>query len=310
MKAPVPNTLNALFPPLSRPPPDKPLPIDPSERPAICQEEYVHNFAFGSNMGPEKVKARAGGIEFVSAEPGLVRDYRLAFNLGGVPPIEPVMAGIEPEQGSVIHGTLIKLPRAQYEKLYKSEGGGAGKKRAYLEEEVTVETYSGKQVQAVAFRTAPRIALPRHLEVPASKRYLDLLVEGAKAIGLDKDYVRRLEELPRAPPANGIEKWISRSFAMFFFFWAVRQLPGMSAVYFVKLVAFFVYHYREVCRQSTSPALQLLAYPLLFIMLLIMLPGSFIGVGIRLARTCSSYVDKGWKRIKVVVPEREAKELK
>lgn len=54
----------------------------------------------------------AGGINFVSAEPGLVRDYRLAFNLGGVPPIEPTMAGIEPEEGAVIHGTLIKLPRS------------------------------------------------------------------------------------------------------------------------------------------------------------------------------------------------------
>lgn len=84
--------------------------------------------------------------------------------------------------------------------------------------------FRSADLQAVAFRTAPRIALPRQLEVPASKRYLDLLVEGAKAIGLDKEYVRGLEELPRAPVSNGIEKWISRSFAMFFFFWAVRQV--------------------------------------------------------------------------------------
>jgi hypothetical protein len=40
--------------------PTTPLPIDPSERPAICLEEFVYNFAFGSNMGPEKLKARAG----------------------------------------------------------------------------------------------------------------------------------------------------------------------------------------------------------------------------------------------------------
>jgi hypothetical protein len=53
-----------------------------------------------------------GGIEFISAEPGFVQDYRLAFNLAGVPPLEPVMAGVEPEVGTTVHGTLVKLPRS------------------------------------------------------------------------------------------------------------------------------------------------------------------------------------------------------
>jgi hypothetical protein len=53
-----------------------------------------------------------GGIQFVSAEPGFVQDFRLAFNLAGVPPLEPVMAGVEPEVGTTVHGTLVKLSRS------------------------------------------------------------------------------------------------------------------------------------------------------------------------------------------------------
>jgi hypothetical protein len=64
--------------------------------------------------------------------------------------------------------------------------------------------------------------------VPASKRYLDLLVEGAKAIGLKEDYVRGLEELPRAPTCNVVEKLLGRYYAMFFFFWAIKRVRGFS----------------------------------------------------------------------------------
>lgn len=45
-------------------------------------------------------------------------------------------------------------------------------------------------------------------------------------------------------------------------------------------------------------------------MLLIMLPGSCLGLLLNLARSCSTYVATGWRKIKVFVPEREAKELK
>ena len=72
----------------------------------------VSYFAYGSNMHPaifEGVRA----VVPVTAQPAVVRDHRLAFNLlGGA--AEPAFAGIEPAPGAVCHGVLYELTAADF----------------------------------------------------------------------------------------------------------------------------------------------------------------------------------------------------
>ena len=59
-----------------------------------------------------------GGIKLLAAEPGYVSDHRLAFNVLCLPPVEPSMASMEAEAGSLTHGLLVALERGEYEELY------------------------------------------------------------------------------------------------------------------------------------------------------------------------------------------------
>jgi len=94
-------------------------------------------------------------------KPAVVKDHRLAFNMRGFPPLEPSMGGIEPCVGSDCHGALIELTRANYEKIWLSEGGGAAKP-GYEQIIVDAVPYgSGQAVKAIAFRAAEHARLHR-----------------------------------------------------------------------------------------------------------------------------------------------------
>ena len=115
---------------------------------AVKNNDIVYYFGIGSNMLKSKVINRGlngSKINIIDFQPGFVRNYRVAFNVPGFPPLEPAMAGIEPVQDmqsthQVIssgishqildqsidecHGSLITLTAQEYHKLWLSEGGG------------------------------------------------------------------------------------------------------------------------------------------------------------------------------------------
>lgn len=162
----------------------------------------VWNFAFGSNLHPAKRRARANLAPMETA-PGRVRGYRLAFNIRGIPWIEPSMASVEPAPGEEVHGLLLRLTPEQWEHLDHSEGAG----RSYMHEEVEVETYDGRRIRAVAFRVRPERAGPH--DTPPSLRYLTLIREGAAASGLDANWCHYLAQLPHTPTS-----WLSRRISL------------------------------------------------------------------------------------------------
>ena len=66
---------------------------------ALKNNDIVYYFGIGSNMLKSKVINRGlngSKIEIIDMQPGYVRNYRLAFNVPGFPPLEPAMGGIEP----------------------------------------------------------------------------------------------------------------------------------------------------------------------------------------------------------------------
>jgi len=84
-------------------------------------QEDIWNFAFGSNLHPEKLKGRAN-LKVKECFPGKLKDWRLAFNLRGISWLEPSMAGVEPAPGDEVHGVLLRMSPEEFRKLVLSEG--------------------------------------------------------------------------------------------------------------------------------------------------------------------------------------------
>lgn len=140
-------------------------------------------FAYGSNMHPGQMRKRCPGCLFVAA--ARLRDHRLAFTRpwaawggGGV-------ADIRPEAGSIVEGVLWEITEAHRERLDAYEEYPA----AYTRKDVVVETFDGRTLTAFAY-----VARPLGSYRPG-RRYLQQLIEGARAQGLCPDYLRFLESL-------------------------------------------------------------------------------------------------------------------
>ena len=167
----------------------------------VCSDDAgeVRYFAFGSNLLRSKIDGR-GRTEVLDCVPATAREHRLAFNLRMFPPLEPSMASIEASPGDACEGALFTLTRDGYEALWKSEGGTLDRP-PYEEVQIPVHV-DGRVVQAVTLRAAPWMRLTR--DAPPSARYRDLIVAGAKELGLSDDYIEGLEALPVAAPSQAL----------------------------------------------------------------------------------------------------------
>jgi hypothetical protein len=151
----------------------------------------VWYFAYGSNLHPSKRRVRAN-LEPQAFIRALVRDWRLAFDMPGVPPAEPSMANLRPCAGAVVHGLLIHLSGDDFKALVRSEGSD----HFYGIVELEATTYDDEVVRARAFVTTA--SRRRGQERPPSRRYMQLLREGARISGLDPRYCAYLEGLPHS----------------------------------------------------------------------------------------------------------------
>ena len=154
-------------------------------------DHWVWNFAYGSNMHPDKRHQRAS-MNIIEVLPASVPDWKLVFDLQGISFLEPSMASISPAPGDNVHGVLLKMSRDCFDQLVRSEGGD----NSYERITVTATTYDGREVKALAFKTLTDRQLPGCQ--PPSLRYLTILRDGAKLSGLNGDYCQRLKDQPCA----------------------------------------------------------------------------------------------------------------
>ena len=138
----------------------------PLARPEIIsqagEDGILHYFGVGSNMLKSKLINRGlngSKIDVLDFRPALVRGHRLAFNMRGLPPLEPGMGALEPDdsEGAVCHGALCTMTAREYEKVWRSEGGGTATP-GYEEIIVRAQPYGSQQtVAAIALRVHGRM---------------------------------------------------------------------------------------------------------------------------------------------------------
>jgi cation transport regulator ChaC len=145
-------------------------------------------FAYGSNLDPRTFLGRRR-MQPVATRIGVLHDFELRFDLP-VGPGERGVANVAPRPGDQVWGALYQLTHADAERLDRTEGVHMG---AYFRLAVEVWTPEGAQLAAFTYRS--KISRP---ERKPSRRYLDLLLAGAREHGLPAEYVERLRGLPLA----------------------------------------------------------------------------------------------------------------
>jgi hypothetical protein len=220
-------------------------------------------------------------IQIKTMEAAVVPNYRLAFNLRGFPPIEPGMGTLEPveanskallkysngEYHGECHGALVRLTPENYEKVMKSEGINGQSDQGY--EEIVVDAYPYKwprrPVKAIALRARDHVRL--NFDPCPSQRYMNILKEGAKELGLKPCY----QDFLAAHPVQQLPVWQKRvAFYNLIFIATVSfrlKWRGISAVQRGLLYAVYV--------PTTAPVLKKLCSDLLIT--LILFPGAIIG---------------------------------
>lgn len=151
-------------------------------------------FGFGSNMN--MISLRAKGVEPLTARRAVLYGWRLRFNVqhffrheGGVGNIEP-----SDDPDAKVLGVLFDCPDEALAPLDAAEACGHGYKRI----RVDVET-EGETCTALTYVGMPEFIDDSRLP---TRRYLNILIDGARRIELDSDYVRGLETHPIHVPDN------------------------------------------------------------------------------------------------------------
>ena len=145
-------------------------------------------FGYGSNIN--LISLRAKGVEPLSSQRALLKGWGLKFNVkhwfsheGGVGNIEPSL-----NKDNLVEGMVHVCKDEHLADLDAMESYGVGYDRI----EVQLETENGP-IKAITY-----VGLPAFIDdtrLP-TQRYLNIIVEGAKAAGLSSDYIENLKEQP------------------------------------------------------------------------------------------------------------------
>lgn len=165
------------------------------------KESSVLYLAFGSNLS-KNILEKVRKVYPKSATPVVIPGYALTFDLAGIPYAEPAFANIIPKQGAQLHGVVYEITRAELFAIFATEGGGAGY------EQISVD-WNGKPVFTLMCSRDRRECYP-------SRRYVNILLDGAKQHQMPTEYVKRLQRI-RTYEARGL--WTKIGSMLFLAFW-------------------------------------------------------------------------------------------
>ena len=150
----------------------------------------VNYFAYGSNLNSDVLKRRTVNLSnifeqrVISSFPGVCLHHVIQYDVG--PLYGPNFASIRPSVGDSCHGVLYTLSDIDFLALCASEGVPV----AYLPTVIKVTPYDASKLEtsAITFRST----INKKVSKP-SRRYLDLIIRGARNQNLDFKYIEYLE---------------------------------------------------------------------------------------------------------------------
>jgi hypothetical protein len=149
----------------------------------------VWYFAYGSNMQSATLRGRRG-VAYARALPARVPGWRLVFDKPPLLSVGHGFANIVPDAAAEVLGVLFELSVDGLEHVELTEGVRIGNYDA-VEVEARLLGAAGERIPARSLSSARRDASLR-----PSRRYMALLIEGAREHGLPADYVATLRAVP------------------------------------------------------------------------------------------------------------------
>jgi len=147
---------------------------------------YIWYFAYGRNVNVNFLVGRAG--KPVAMFRGILPGYKLCFYKYPGPRSGVGYATICPMSREWVEGVLYLMTDEQLKKLDEFEGVPTGH---YKHEDVEVwciEQY--RWIKAVTY-----IAVKMNENLKPDKEYLSHIIEGAKTVGLSREWINKLEEI-------------------------------------------------------------------------------------------------------------------
>lgn len=149
-------------------------------------------FGYGSNLNITSLRAK--GVEPLASRRAVLPGWRLRFNVQHFFRHEGGVGNIERSDvpGDRVLGVLYDCPDETLAPLDAVEACGHGYDRINVDVEA-----DGKQVSALTY-----VGMPEFIDDSClpSRRYLNIVTDGARQAGLDPDYVQNLEAQPVHQP--------------------------------------------------------------------------------------------------------------
>ncbi len=193
--------------------------IEPCQSPDSDPKHRFFYFGYGSNMLPAQLMLKS--VHVHSARRGILRDVQLLFDLATTSIVEPSYANLKRHpsgSGYATHGILYELEARDQATMDRVEGNG----RSYVREPFVCELYPEEVAAAEAqlpegsvtrsddgtkslvttfayICHADNLSKIKLRDTPPSRRYLNVVITGAKHHKLDPSYISWLESLPFTP---------------------------------------------------------------------------------------------------------------
>ena len=156
----------------------------------------IYYFGYGSNMNITSLKAK--GVEPSFSDPAVLKNWQLVFNVCDFFRIEGGTGNICRAAGEEVHGVVHSCHEDSLRRLDELEAYGI----TYERIEVEVVSYNeGQHYKAFAYT-----GLPEKLKdgLQPSHRYLNIMIEGARKMDLEDDYINKLKRTEVRPaPSYG-----------------------------------------------------------------------------------------------------------
>jgi cation transport regulator ChaC len=173
----------------------------------VLVSDPVWYFAYGSNMQPATLSGRRG-IEPRGAVPARLAGWRLVLDKPPLLPAGGAMANVIEDADAHVLGVAYALAPDDLAHLDLTEGVPIGNYRR-VAVRVTRLDDGGSPLDAWTLTSERRDPTLR-----PSRRYMEILVEGAEAHGLPSDWVARLRAVPavdESPDAEVARRLIDRA---------------------------------------------------------------------------------------------------
>jgi hypothetical protein len=132
----------------------------------------------------QRVFTGSRGINPQFMAPARITGWELAMEHPGVPFVEPVFATIKEQEFTEVHGVLYKINDRDFERLNNSEG--AAYRLVWID---------NIQCEGSIFRGCTFVSPEPCAGKKPSRRYMQVLIQGAKESNLPKGYIEDLENI-------------------------------------------------------------------------------------------------------------------